>query len=320
MDPRNLSSFFHVDLYIYILKKDSPCHQTGVQTTQKQNDAVKDVSSDMLGVGVNLSLWYDSHVTCTNSKLSCPVRHVGRPVTQTVHSPSSFSSQDSSLPRSDLISGGPSKDVAGSSSQGNQSLDRVASEADYSILRSQSSSSDSQASEVFPFEIWYRNNTDDALSDDPYSWVDPDIKKVPSALIRPNSLLGMAKAICQRGQWSVTIFPCRGQRPARSHEGSFFLSLRHPPVKLGVKLPFTPFKRSTLRVLNVAPTQLHLNNWAFVRAFELLCEDIGRVPSLSIFFWFFALCMLHLETVRSDSMRHNLSEWARTLPFRISLD
>ncbi|RDX78900.1 hypothetical protein CR513_40750, partial [Mucuna pruriens] len=61
------------------------------------------------------------------------------------------------------------------------------------------------------------------------------------------------------------------------------------PLKLGVKLPFTHFERSVLRVLNVALTQLHPNSWTFVRSFKLLCEDVGRAPSLGVFFWFFTL-------------------------------
>ncbi|RDY13061.1 hypothetical protein CR513_02070, partial [Mucuna pruriens] len=56
-----------------------------------------------------------------------------------------------------------------------------------------------------------------------------------------------------------------------------------------MKLPFMHFEWSVLHVLNVAPTQLHPNGWAFIRAFELLCEDIGRAPSLGVFFWFFSV-------------------------------
>ncbi|RDX58531.1 hypothetical protein CR513_62148, partial [Mucuna pruriens] len=80
-----------------------------------------------------------------------------------------------------------------------------------------------------------------------------------------------------------------GQRLARSRGGSFFYLHDTLPLKLGTKLPFTHFERLILRALNVAPTQLHSNSWAFVRAFELLCEDMRRAPSLRVFFWFFAL-------------------------------
>ncbi|RDX93890.1 hypothetical protein CR513_23793, partial [Mucuna pruriens] len=35
-----------------------------------------------------------------------------------------------------------------------------------------------------------------------------------------------------------------------------------------------------LRALNITPTQLHPNSWAFVQVFELLSEDMQRAPSL----------------------------------------
>ncbi|RDX66871.1 hypothetical protein CR513_54314, partial [Mucuna pruriens] len=157
---------------------------------------------------------------------------------------------------------------------GNQSPERAASR-NSSPLSSQSSSSSSDSTEVFPFEIWYRENSEDDLSNDPYSWVDLEVKKVFSTFTRGSALLRTAKAICQPGPWSVTIHPYRPDEPAHvqplTDDAPFFLS------------------RPILQTLNVAPTQLHPNNWAFVRAFELLYEDLGRAPSLSVFFWFFSL-------------------------------
>ncbi|RDX70516.1 hypothetical protein CR513_50229, partial [Mucuna pruriens] len=142
--------------------------------------------------------------------------------------------------------------------------DRAALEAGSYTQGSQSSSSDSDSNEIFPFEIWYRDNTEDALSDDPYFWVDLDVKKVSSALIHPSSLLGIAKVICQRGPWSVIVFPCRSDEPVNDQpetgEAPFFYLYDTLPLKLGVKLPFTHFERSILRALNVTPTQLHLNS------------------------------------------------------------
>ncbi|RDX69005.1 hypothetical protein CR513_51944, partial [Mucuna pruriens] len=72
-------------------------------------------------------------------------------------------------------------------------------------------------------------------------------------------------------------------------EGSepFFYLYNMLHSKLGIKLPFTHFEQAVLLALNVAPTQLHPNNWAFIRAFELLCEDLGKAPTLGVFFWFF---------------------------------
>ncbi|RDX72260.1 hypothetical protein CR513_48277, partial [Mucuna pruriens] len=103
----------------------------------------------------------------------------------------------------------------------------------------------------------------------------------------------MANAICQREPWSVNVFPYRPDESVDGHsaagEITYFYLYDTLPLKLGVKLPFTHFERSVLCALNVAPTTLHPNSWDFVRAFKLLCEDVGRAPSLSVFFWFFSI-------------------------------
>ncbi|XP_024625867.1 uncharacterized protein [Medicago truncatula] len=57
--------------------------------------------------------------------------------------------------------------------------------------------------------------------------------------------------------------------------------------KLGVRLPFTDFQCEILRILNVAPTQLHPGAWSFVRSFEVICRGIGFSPSAYAFFNFF---------------------------------
>ncbi|RDX97284.1 hypothetical protein CR513_19970, partial [Mucuna pruriens] len=135
------------------------------------------------------------------------------------------------------------------------SLGRAVSEAGSASQDNRLSSSSSSAE--------YRENSEDDPSVDPFSWVDPDVRKVSSLFIRCSSLLGTSKKICQPGLWSVTVHPCRPEEPSI-------------PSKLGVKLSFTAFERSVLRALNVAPTQLHPNSWAFA-------------PSLGVFFWFFSL-------------------------------
>ena len=57
--------------------------------------------------------------------------------------------------------------------------------------------------------------------------------------------------------------------------------------KLLLCLPFASFERALLTELNVAPAQLHLNNWAFVRAFSILCHHFGNLPSVDVFLYFF---------------------------------
>jgi len=57
--------------------------------------------------------------------------------------------------------------------------------------------------------------------------------------------------------------------------------------RLGLRLLFTPFERALLTEVNVAPAQLHPNNWVFVRAFAILCHYLGHTPSVDVFLFFF---------------------------------
>ncbi|RDX80200.1 hypothetical protein CR513_39282, partial [Mucuna pruriens] len=188
-----------------------------------------------------------------------------------------------------------SKDAPGPFVQGDQSPAEATPNTRSTASGSESSSnSDFESCETFPFKIWYRDNMDNTLSEDPQSWVDPEVKKVSSIFTGASALLGMAKAICQYGPWFVSVAPCRhGESVSNvpvADERPFFYLYDTLHSKLGVKLPFTHFERAVLQALNVAPTQIHPNSWAFVRAFELFCEDLRRAPTLSVFFWFFSLC------------------------------
>jgi len=57
--------------------------------------------------------------------------------------------------------------------------------------------------------------------------------------------------------------------------------------EFGVRIPFTLFQMDVLRFPNVAPTQIWPNSWAFIRAFEILCEALDMVPSAGTFFHFY---------------------------------
>ena len=58
---------------------------------------------------------------------------------------------------------------------------------------------------------------------------------------------------------------------------------------LGLALPLTAFQCALLEHLNVAPSQLHPNSWAMVRAFEILCPYFNIRPSVPIFLFFFQM-------------------------------
>jgi len=53
------------------------------------------------------------------------------------------------------------------------------------------------------------------------------------------------------------------------------------------RLPLSIIKKELLTELNVAPAQLHPNSWAFIRAFIILCSQLGISPTVKLFLYFF---------------------------------
>ncbi|RDX69357.1 hypothetical protein CR513_51542, partial [Mucuna pruriens] len=154
------------------------------------------------------------------------------------------------------------EDAPGPSSQGDQSPVEATPNAGFEVPRDDPVGSSSGSFESYRFEVWYRDDTCDFVNEDPQAWVDPKVRKMSSQLNRYSSLLESVS----------TALPAEG-KPC------FYLyDTLHS--KLGIKLPFSHFERAVFQVLNIAPTQLHPNGWAYVRAFKLLCEDLGKAPML----------------------------------------
>ena len=57
--------------------------------------------------------------------------------------------------------------------------------------------------------------------------------------------------------------------------------------RLKLRLPFTGFECTLFTEVNVAPSQLHPNSWAFIRAFSIMCDYFGCTPSVDAFLYFF---------------------------------
>ncbi|RDX62195.1 hypothetical protein CR513_59494, partial [Mucuna pruriens] len=57
---------------------------------------------------------------------------------------------------------------------------------------------------------------------------------------------------------------------------------------LGVTLPFDSFASGVLRILGLAPTQLHPNGWAAIQAFRVACKALSITPSATLFLCFYS--------------------------------
>ena len=90
----------------------------------------------------------------------------------------------------------------------------------------------------------------------------------------------------------ITVCPCAEGEPVcvddRVNYGEPFFFLYATIFKrIKLRLPLTGFEQALLTEINVAPTQLHSNGWAFVRAFTILCNHLGFTPSVDVFLYFF---------------------------------
>jgi len=57
---------------------------------------------------------------------------------------------------------------------------------------------------------------------------------------------------------------------------------------LHITLPFDDFTMGVLRILNVAPTQLHPNSWAAFQAFRVLCDIFRLIPTPQSFLFYYS--------------------------------
>jgi len=57
--------------------------------------------------------------------------------------------------------------------------------------------------------------------------------------------------------------------------------------KVLIRLPLFILEKELLTELNVAPAHLHLNSWAFIRGFIILCSQLDISPVVEVFLYFF---------------------------------
>ncbi|MED6158320.1 hypothetical protein PIB30_031738 [Stylosanthes scabra] len=58
-------------------------------------------------------------------------------------------------------------------------------------------------------------------------------------------------------------------------------------TRLGMRLPFSDFQRDVMTRCRVAVSQLHLNGWGFILAFEKVCLHYGFRPTIRLFFYIY---------------------------------
>ncbi|MED6222270.1 hypothetical protein PIB30_062744 [Stylosanthes scabra] len=73
-----------------------------------------------------------------------------------------------------------------------------------------------------------------------------------------------------------------------SEEGPHFLWVYQELfTHLGMRLPFSDFQRDVMTRCHLAVSQLHLNGWGFILAFEKMCLHYGFRPTIRLFFYIY---------------------------------
>ena len=57
----------------------------------------------------------------------------------------------------------------------------------------------------------------------------------------------------------------------------------------GMMLPFNPFIKDIFNYFNIALTQITLNSWRMMRAFEAICFQLAARPMARSFHYFFCI-------------------------------
>ena len=88
--------------------------------------------------------------------------------------------------------------------------------------------------------------------------------------------------------WEL-ILPSTSDRVCSEYETYVFPMYEVVFKDIGFRLPFSNFQREVLRWTKLSPTQIHPNSYAFMRAFELLCDYFHIPASKNVFFSFFTV-------------------------------
>lgn len=129
-------------------------------------------------------------------------------------------------------------------------------------------------------------------------WVASKIKKQFSKYSTPKAIIDLVTKYNFRKDGldaHLDIIPCAPDEPCcfggPDNQGRNFTYLFENLFSdLKYTLPFSDFTCSVLTLLNVAPTQLHGNAWAYLKAFEILCLTLKIEPTSNKFFYFFETC------------------------------
>ncbi|RHN59984.1 hypothetical protein MtrunA17_Chr4g0020141 [Medicago truncatula] len=81
------------------------------------------------------------------------------------------------------------------------------------------------------------------------------------------------------------MLPSTSDRVCSEYENHVFPMYEVVFKDMSFRLPFSEFQREMLGWTKLSPSQIHPNSYAFMRAFELLCDYLHLPASKNVFFF-----------------------------------
>ncbi|MED6163910.1 hypothetical protein PIB30_084670 [Stylosanthes scabra] len=127
-----------------------------------------------------------------------------------------------------------------------------------------------------------------------YGWVEEAVLTQPS-LVGSDSLpefhrnYPLMEDLGAEGDYVLEAAGSSDRVPFRAGEdGPHFLWVYQELfTRLRMRLPFSDFQRDVITRCRVAVSQLHLNGWGFILAFEKVCLHYGFRPTIRLFFYIY---------------------------------
>ncbi|RDX62137.1 hypothetical protein CR513_59558, partial [Mucuna pruriens] len=118
-----------------------------------------------------------------------------------------------------------------------------------------------------------------------YDWVSEEVRKRG-----PKLFASVVKSLAKDSGWCTAAHRhCFRMEQCTPYERDDFVYMYEPVLTdLGVTLPFDSFASGVLRILGLAPTQLHPNGWAAIQAFRVACRALCIIPSAPLFLCFYS--------------------------------
>jgi hypothetical protein len=131
----------------------------------------------------------------------------------------------------------------------------------------------------------------DTITDERLAWVAPEPRGAASSIVQGDPSVHTIVEDRREGDpenWEVHV-PEEGKRVCSEFSEGGFAMYEFAFKDLRFRLPFSDFAVGVFDRLRLAPSQLHPNSLAFIRAFEQLCDYLDVEPTLPLFFRIFKI-------------------------------